>query len=176
MLDVVRMDEARNILTEFGKLEVAKLRGSTLPPALVDQVKRLCQLFTAAGDAQRHALISGIEYRSSFVFFGFTREMAAQAVRKRSGELLIDGLLALIIENLRFDARDSLMVLALLVHSTAKLKLEPKSFYSNIVRFAQPPTQKVILDFLDRPPDAQRIELFNARESGEGEEFTYLGL
>jgi hypothetical protein len=172
----MQFQEAEATLAAIRQLISNKLRGPDLPPSLVDIVTKLCELFAIADEAQRHNLVSQADYKSSFVLFGFARWMAIQAIRTGSREFLTSGVIALLLEDQKFDARDTLMVFALLVHSAAKLLLDPATFYAPTVSLGEPSTQKLLTAFLARTPATQRIDLFNARESGAGRDFTYLAL
>jgi len=114
----------------------------------------------------------------AYLFRRFTDEMAVAAVREGKKRFVTLGLLALAIENCVFDWRDSMIALAALYDSAAKLDNDPEGLVRDIAVFAMKSAQdQLFYRFLGWAPEARQLAKFGMKEGRTPEgEFTYVSL
>jgi hypothetical protein len=170
------LDESRRLIGSLQSLRVIDFlkSGGEYRKTIAAEIERLCQIFRHVAPVERAELASLVRPGFSFAFFWFARAMAEKAVRECSQTAICDGLTALVIENCTFDARDTMLRLALLYHSAAKLKLDVETLFALAADLGvSPETAKIVREFPQRPPDARDLEAFRYEESGAGDRFVY---
>ncbi len=168
------MDETRAIEEMIRKVEAQDTVGYgywPLPCPLDDEISEIVNAFLQAAPAEREAAYGKVN-RSS-LFLGFSERMAILAVRKNSERPLFEGLIAHVIEDFRFDARENLVRLSLLYHSASKIGLDPIALFDRAAALATPKAAKYIRDFARRSPELRRIEAMRFRETITPEGFSY---
>src|SRR6266849_7563201 len=104
--------------------------GSRPMPCDIDaEIMTFVNMYIRANDLERKEILSSIRAEFSDAFFVFSERMAALAVREQSGERIMKGLVALIIEDFKFDFRDNLRRLAPLYHSAEKIGVDPSPIF-----------------------------------------------
>lgn len=76
------------------------------------------------------------------------QELAARAIRNQSAEDVKLGLLAVTLEGIRNDYRETCLALCLLYNSAKKLGLEPQSLFRHMAEYGNSNTKKFILEYL----------------------------
>lgn len=98
---------------------------------------------------------------------------AEEAVRNRSTDLVVRGLTALIVEDGRMDIRDTIMRLAVLLHSASLLSMDVNRVFSDIASLSH---NAVLADQVRGfPTSPRRLELhrFYIQAVGTGKGFRY---
>jgi hypothetical protein len=88
---------------------------------------------------------------------------------------VLHGLVALSIEDCKFDWRDSLMVLCRLYHSAVKVGANPTELFQRVAAMSAPRTGELFLSFLSRKPELKDIAVFGWKEgTGADGKFRYV--
>jgi hypothetical protein len=170
------MCTVEKLFVELGLLRIGdfRTRGPHIPLELASKIKALCDVFASAGSEERSAMISLVQPSFSFVFLWFAKEMAIQAVRQNSQQAIVDGVTVLLIENCKFDGRDSTVPLALLYHSAETLGLNTNVLFTSAAQMTNHKATQFILEFLRRPPATKSIEAFGYAEGQDSSGFMYV--
>jgi hypothetical protein len=91
-------------------------------------VEHLAETFAVADPDQRKRIYSSVKPKFSYVFFMYCGRMAVEAVKRKDPQLLRLGTISLAIENLTFDARDSMIHLAIINHSATNSESNPTRY------------------------------------------------
>lgn len=161
-------------LQGVGTLEFIKF-----PPeskqTLEHNIHKLCHIFSAADAGTRSDIASYVEDKFCFAFLWFAKLMAEKAVRESCPEAIWDGLMAILIENGRFDFRENVPRLVLLHHSATKLGLDCADLFARASRLAvssELEVGRVVHDF-PRLLMGQGLGSFLYEETGSGASFAY---
>ena len=140
--------------------------------AIRARVPDLLERFRQADPAYRAELRARItpEHGSRLVWFA--RDAAVQAVRPHSSAPIILGLLAVALEGVKFDFRDTVTTLCLLYHSAMKIGVDPVPLFQEAASYAGERAAKFILDYL--ATGDKRIEAIGMKEEDGSEGFDYV--
>ena len=143
------------------------------PCHLDETVSRLVDLYVKSGPAERTWIVSqlGNEYWSTFTVYA--ERMAVWAVRLKQPELILKGLLALALDDGRFDDREDILIMAPLYHSAVKLGLDPKPLFLQAADVAGPGLATTLLQFPDRPESNRNLASMGYVETTGPEGFGY---
>lgn len=94
----------------------------------------------------------------TFTWFVYAIRMAMLAVRERSPERVLFGLLALVIEDFKQDWRENVIILSLLHDSARRINADPRALFEQAASYAGPTAAQHLNQWLQRSPDLQRIE------------------
>jgi hypothetical protein len=119
-------------------------------------------------------LIRAIKPGTGFVLLGYAHLKAIQAVRENDPRAVELGLLALAVEDLRLDWRDTLVTLSLLVHSARKLRVRPGPLVERAAAVANRQCGDLLRRFLQREREDQSIEAMGYQEGQDEDGFTYV--
>src|ERR1700690_4231459 len=126
------MQDYSSIFQQLRLLKVGDLfhgkRWERLPDDICRLIAWLCDQYLEGTAEVREAIRSQVGPEISFEFFMFARAKAEKAVWENSEAALVQGLVALAIENCTFDFRDGMYALVTLVHSARKLGAHPGAF------------------------------------------------
>lgn len=143
-------------------------------PCELDYVMgNLVNLYKRLSPEKRETVQSLTSERNSYTLLAFAERMAALGVREGSRERLLDGLLALIIENYNADWRDNLTKLAPLYHSAVKIGIDPQGLFMEAASYGNNEVAEVIREFPQREPEDRSIEAFGYKEFHEIDGFRY---
>lgn len=146
----------------------------TLQPSTIDTtVKQLIDRYSALAPADREAFLTPFSMDQSFTLLLFAIRMAMLAVREHSTQRIVDGLMALVIEDCRLDWREVLIVCSLLNHSAQLIGADATALFDRAAGMASPTTAEHLRGFVRRDPGLQRVESFGWRASGSGAGFRY---
>jgi hypothetical protein len=170
------MYTTEEIFAELRLLRVGdfRTRGPHMPPELVGKIKALSDVFASATSEERRAMTCLVQPSFSFIFLWFAKEMAIQPIRQNSQQTIIDGVTALLIEDCKFDRRDSTVPLALLYQSAEKLGLNTNLLFTGAVQMASVVGTEFVLEFLRRPSATKSIEAFGYAEGEDSGGFMYV--
>ncbi len=175
------MMEPQDKLREF-MCKVTKEFSSPVPgvylnkqyPCHRDQViSSLIELYIKSELAERMWIASqlGNKYWSTLTVYA--ERMAIWAVRLKQPELILKGLLALALDDGRFDPRENILIMAPLYHSATKLGLDPKPLFLQTADIAGPCLGPVLRAFPDRPESNRDLASMGYIEQYTSEGFTY---
>jgi len=138
--------------------------------------KKVIGLLKAVNEdpSKRQFLDRALTDEHSFGLLAFAERMATLAVRIGCSEKILWGLLAVVVEGFRFDARENIMVLALLHDSACRIGFDPLPLFRLAVKHAQPEVAKTVLDFATGPQQERSIESMGYTVFGEGADFRYV--
>jgi hypothetical protein len=117
------------------------------------------------------ARVSGTNLLLGYAFGG-----AARAVRDNRPDLLPCALLALVLENLRADYRDTLVFLSLIGHSARKLSVPLEEMVDQVSHLGQKRCGQLIRGFFQQSPEHQSIKWMGYREGKSKHGFDYIAL
>ncbi|SPF43811.1 hypothetical protein SBA4_3100009 [Candidatus Sulfopaludibacter sp. SbA4] len=129
--------------------------GLGLPHPPVDGIMAaLIEAFRSADVNQRRAATEALTVDAELLLLSYAWESAAEAVRRSAPSILADGLAALSIENGRYDARDSIVQMAVLFRSAEKLGLNTVSLFTEAADLAlDAEFKRVMVGFPSRLPE-----------------------
>jgi hypothetical protein len=156
-------------------LKVAKfVHERSLPPLTISSIDALVDIFVASDWDGRHQINQEVNPSFSFAFFIYAQRTAVDSVRLNSPDLLNRGLLALAIENLAFDYRDSLCVVAQIYHSAQRFpQISADELFQEVGRLSCPPFSEALSAFVRRSEASKSITVFGLKESIPPAPFDY---
>lgn len=159
--------DIRAIFDTLRRLKVGDfVHNQNLPSNAVAYVETLINMYAASDDDVRREISNQVGIDISFIFFTYARQIAVQSVRSKSPEILSRGLIALAIENLTLDWRDSLVALAQLYHSSRKFpQVYPDELFSQVAATASPQFRETLLAFVGRSDTDKSLGAFGLREA-----------
>ena len=125
-------------------------------------------------DNERREILSSMRPEFSDAFFVFSERMAALAVREQSEDRITKGLVALIIEDFKFDFRDNLRRLAPLYRSSERIGINPSQVFLKAASYANNDVAKAIVQFPNRAPQDRSLEAMAFKEEDGPDGFRYV--
>ena len=143
-------------------------------PCELDQiVQGLVELFMNATPAERGEIIATIPSDDGGFLICFAGRMATMGVREHSRERLLEGLVALIVEDYKVDFRDTLIRVAPIYDATLKIGVEPEELFSEAAAFYSNETAIDIANFPARPQEKRTLAAMGYKESSDADGFKY---
>jgi len=150
------------------------VRSRELPPHIIASIDTLVDAFVAGDSDEKLRINREVEYTFSFAFFLYAGRAAVESVRRNRPELLRRGLGALAIENLIFDARDSLREVAKLYNSAQKFpQLDPDEVFRSVASTSTTPFNEALSGFIQRSGASKSLARFGLQESTPPTPFNY---
>jgi hypothetical protein len=150
-----------------------------IPSPTDESISHLVQLLTDLTLGQREQLLYGwLDPGQLGAMSMFAIRMSALAVREKSRELLLTGLLAAVFEGFRVDFRDgAIQALGVVFHSAGKIGADPVALFAEADSFARPEMADHLRTFIRRPDLADILTIMRYRESEgpDGFRYEYLG-
>ena len=100
--------------------------------------------------------------------------MASLGVRERSRQRLLEGLLALVIEDYRADYRDSLIVLAALSDAATKISVTPEELFAEAASYSNNSVVSNITEFHKWDPADWSLKAVGYKEVNGPDGFRYV--
>jgi len=94
----------------------------------------------------------------------FSGQLAEMAVQYNSEEYLKQSLIALLIENCKFDARDTMVSMSEVFHSAQKIGMRGNEFFLSMTSISGTEMSEQLRSFALRDPANQNIRLFGLKE------------
>lgn len=167
---------AVSLIESLTRVQPASRLGDGNQIQLQQHIEELVKAFAPLNEVEKRTIWRQITSPVSLALFWFAKRMAILAIRELSEERIYQGLVALVIENLAFDSRDSLTPLALLHHSSEKLGADSPGIFSRAAALARSEVAEFLKNFLNRPPPLRSIQTFGYREGASNVGFTYVPL
>src|SRR2546423_11637325 len=144
-------------------------------PSKVDGlIDYMIPFFLQATEEEREQILSKITLKHSGLLFQFSERMAALGVRKQSREYVLKSLLALVIEDFKYDWRDSIRRFALSYNSANKIGTTPSSLFMEAASFARQEVSQALIKFLQRSSSDKSIKAMGYREAITADGFRYM--
>jgi len=142
--------------------------------ALGEAMTSVVRMFGTADENNRREIMSRLSSHARNGFLGYASDMAVLAVRRQSPTLIEQGLIALVIEGASQDFRDSIVALAKLYHSAAKLSMDPQKAFEKAASLADPGIVKKEMNWFPlRQPNDRDLKAFYWTEEITEEGFRY---
>ncbi len=167
------LDVSMTFLQEVHKARQSRYIDIPYPCTLDDRIQSLIEAYCAATVPDRIALSSSLDCDASNCLWTFAKRSATQSVRRNSEAFLFDGLLALIIEDLREDDRETTMVMSVMINAAVRIGVDPIALIERAVLFATPNTAERILSIGNRYRETKNSSLMGFRAEMTAEGFSY---
>jgi len=171
-----------NILTENGLRAIAtELSSPTcngylqrpLPCDLDARVEALIDAYVKNSASVKSEITTAIGPEQTFGLLAFAERMAILSVRQKSREPLMKALLALVVEGFRCDAREDILVLALINHSAIKVGADPKQLFGEAAGHASTEVAQYLREFAERRHEDKSIQAMGYSEEMTSDGFNY---
>jgi hypothetical protein len=126
---------------------------SEVDNAVVEFLEEFCEAQPATRDQIRTNLTQ--DYTAGLL--SFAARMAVLAVRERSPKRVLDGLLAIAIEDCRVDTREDYLILSLLLHSGIKIGADLDTLFGKAAVCARPYVAQVLQGFLQAHRNEKKL-------------------
>jgi hypothetical protein len=137
------------------------------------EISKIINIFVNSPSDGRRELIDALNSDHTFVLLAFAERMAALGVRERSRQRLFEGLIAIVIENFRYDTRENILILSLLNHSCVKIGVDPVELFREAASFADQEAADELNQFVKRPPESKGIKSMGYKEVMAQDGFRY---
>jgi hypothetical protein len=171
------MSTIENVL-EKGYLEIKNSKinygFAPIPSPIDEKISSLIKLFIQVSPAERLIFYEKARSPIPGFFLNFAERAATLAVREQSRQWIVEGLIALIIENCRAgDCRDTIVRLAPLYHAAGKIGLDADTLFREIASYIDNEAAKHMRNFPDRLPYQKSLKAFYYKEVDTPEGFRY---
>ncbi len=136
-------------------------------------IDQLIDMYLSSEEALRAKLIS-VTSQCINSFHSYSQWMSGHSVRQNDPQIVLRGLIALALDDLRNDYRDTLVILSLLANSARKLQGTEDIQFRLAMAVSSPKFSKFLEDYLNRPAWNRNISVMGYHETGEGDSFNYL--
>jgi len=159
------LDKVPQVFDQLRKLKVFDFRGGrAFPEELMRSIAEICDKYVSVTDDERAEIRSFVTFEISFVFFKFSQEMAEKAVQQASETYLMQSLVALVIEDCKFDERDSSVALSKVFHSAERIGVRGKEFFLSVASISGPDMAHLLRGFAAGTPSQRDISAVGFQE------------
>lgn len=144
-----------------------------IPCNLDERVRALVELFMSASTQQRIIVLSADTLRISGSLLAFAERMAAAGVREHSRSCLLQGLVALIVENYRTDWRDVILRMAPLYHAASRIGIDAEELFDEAASYSDNEVAGNLSAFPRRKPEDRSLKAFGYKEVLESDGIRY---
>ena len=145
-----------------------------IPSELDGKVGRVVRMFLDSSPTERGIFFRLTNEGVSYLFIIFAERMASLGVRERSRQRLLEGLLALVIEDYRADYRDSLIVLAALSDAATKISVTPEELFAEAASYSNNSVVSNITEFHKWDPADWSLKAVGYKEVNGPDGFRYV--
>jgi hypothetical protein len=150
----------------YGKLAI--------PQPIDDRITELLQTWAALGPPERLAATLRVLEEQRFTLLAYSGRMASLAVRTRDLEKISLGLLALGVDDWRFDWRDNITVLSLHYDAAQRLSVAAAPLFEKAAALLSPKMATAFASFLLRAPADKSIRAMGYVAESDDGGFRYL--
>lgn len=151
---------ARTAFRDIIEDETPEYYSQPIPVELDSKIGKLVRLFRDAPESERRHFFKRRDEDTSWFLIAFAERTASLAVREKSRDRVLDGLLALIIEDYRVDPRDNLTRLAVLYDAAARIGASPEELFAEAASFASNAVARSLVEFPMRRPADRSLQAF----------------
>jgi hypothetical protein len=170
------LDDIEFVLNKVDGLKASVNVGAGLlpiPSKLDDETAAVIKRFVAVASPERKEIASLFTREHTDVLLGFAERMASLAVRLNRGDLIEQGLAAVVLERGMLDVREDMLVLAPLCDSAERLGLDARTLFRAAASLLPGGLSKVVAEFPDRPARSRGLEAMGYLVSSDGDGFRY---
>jgi len=144
------------------------------PHKLDGAITRLITIYLSASDDERLLFFDLAGTRFSDYLLAFAERMAFIGVREKSGKRLLEGLIALIIEDGRGgDIRSNIMRMAPLYDASDKIGVDSDNLFRTASSYSNNEVAELIRTFPERPPGNKSLRAMGYKEVDSPDGFRY---
>src|SRR5262245_30319042 len=144
------------------------------PHKLDKIIIKLTELYLSASDDERLLFFNTAGARFSDYLLVFAERMASVGLREKSTKRLLDGLIALIIEDGRGgDLRSNIMRMAPLYDASGKIGIDSDNLFRTAASYSNNEVAKLIRTFHERPPQNKSLRAMGYKEVDSPDGFRY---
>ncbi len=144
-----------------------------IPCEVDEKLRQLVQLFMDCSVSERLAIQDQANSIAGYLN-SFAIRSAALAVRERSSQRLMEGLIALVIENCRAgDYRDTLTAIAPLYDAAGKIGEDADAQLKIAATYVDSHSSNLLLGFIGRPAYSKNLRQFGFKEVEALDGFRY---
>ncbi len=144
--------------------EAAESRDARIWEANLPKIEELCRLYLSVDSDGRTDILARTTVEMAPMFRGVANLYAVDGVRERDPDKIFLGIVALALENLSFDFRDTMIALAVLYHSALKLNLNPDEILGRALTICTPKMGKFLSEFFGRTESQKSLDNFLVEE------------
>lgn len=145
-----------------------------LPAPQDAQIGDLLEAWSRLGKKERAESCQSLSYHQSLVLLGYSERAASLAVRQNRAHLIFLGLLALGVDDWRFDYRDNLVRVALHYDAALRLDVNPQAVFERAASLLEPTAARGLRAFLQRRPEDQSLKVMGSLAGTDEGGFRYL--
>jgi hypothetical protein len=126
-----------DILASMRQLNTARLAGwgaSNIPNEIDDEITNLVKGYLELDEGDKRTVRESVERDQKFVFLAFAERMASLAIRLKSREPLMLGMIAMFLQIGTGDVREDILRLALVHAAAQKIGMDPRSLFMESAR------------------------------------------
>jgi hypothetical protein len=155
-------DCIRETIQQIEDEEIKDYLNKPIPCEVDERVRALVELFISASMEERKLMFSLITRRISGVLLA--ERMAAAGVRENSRRHLLQGLIALLIENYTIDWRDTVTCMAPLYHASGRIGGDVQELFDEAASYADNEVAGNLAAFPRRKAEDRSLETFGYKE------------
>jgi len=141
--------EYKTIISSLGTERTAGYLAFPLPNPIDVEILKIIDSYIGANDYSRNLLRQEfLRQRQGDALLAFSERMAILAVRENNPQRIFEGLIAHVIEDIRWDYRENLLILVLLYHSAVKIGVDPVALFEKAAGFATPKTVQFLHEYI----------------------------
>lgn len=144
-----------------------------IPDPLDDHISSLIDKWRNLSSEEREVESKAITEEQCATLLAYSERMASLAVRTKSQDLVVLGLLALGIDGWQIDWRENTLLLCLHFDASNKIGIDPEITFRNAAGFLPQNVAAALIDFLRRDPQDQSLKSMGYKESVDTDGFRY---
>ena len=156
------------LIREGAETRYMKAWEATLP-----KVEELCRLYLSLDSEGRNYILARTTVDMASMFRGVANLCAVDCVRQRDPDRIFLGIVALVIENLSFDFRDTTIALAVLYNSALKIDINWDEILGRALTICTPEMGRFLIDFSKRSESEKSLKAFSVEEIEGKDGFDY---
>jgi hypothetical protein len=144
-----------------------------IPCEFDSELSNLVNVFMKATLSERGRIISAIPAEYAAFLNTFSERTAALGVRERSRQRILEGLIALIMEDYKGDWRENIGCLAPLYDSATKIGVDPLVLFTEAASYWKNESAEIISKFPLRIPEQRSLKSMLYKEVFAADGFRY---
>jgi len=144
-----------------------------IPSPLDGKINNLLKTWMALPEPNRRRATEGVLKEQHYTLTAHSRRMAALAVRERSHELILLGLLSLGVDGWRFEWRDNITIAALHHDAAQRIGVLPDSIFEKAASLLYGKAAEGLRAFLRRSAIDKSIEVMGYMADADDDGFLY---
>jgi hypothetical protein len=151
------MESIPEALLKLHSNNLAGYGHSPMPNVVDEAVVQFIEKYRSLSSEERAGVFDSLSPEYSFGLLTFSERMAILAVRECSPQRVFYGLMGIILEDFRFDMREDLLVLSLLLNSAIRIKADPDEIFENACIYARSEVASTLLQYLRNNKHKKKI-------------------